>query len=338
MTRLGLAALAVLFFAATNLAAAEIRVDLELATEEGFAATEAAAWSDLLGKAGFSSVRIRSGQGNEQPQLDKREGSLSYHILGVLTANNQLLLPKGGFGLQDRARIEQWLKNLRQSGDEGISIKPGEFGLLPSQRETVQKALATPLKFSTLSKQPREVAKLVAGGLALKFVTDPAGQTALATNEPVADELQGLSSGTALAALLRPLGLVLVPEPAGSETRLRIADSRTAKESWPVGWRPKGNPRETLPDLFKFLTVQIDQAPVSEAIASVASRLKTPALIDRNSLARFEADLNTKVNFPSANTFYGNLLDRTLSQAKLKYELRVDEADKPFLWITTLRQ
>jgi hypothetical protein len=26
-----------------------------------------------------------------------------------------------------------------------------------------------------------------------------------------------------------------------------------------------------------------------------------------------------------------------LSQAKLKYDLRVDESDKPFLWITTVK-
>ena len=34
---------------------------------------------------------------------------------------------------------------------------------------------------------------------------------------------------------------------------------------------------------------------------------------------------------------YSQALRRVLSQAKLKYELRVDEADKPFLWITTIK-
>lgn len=339
MTRLAVAILGLAWIFPGANYGAEPRVDLELATEAGFAATQAAAWSELLSKAGFSSVRIRGGREDEQPKLETRPSKTtpSYSVLGILTANDQLLLPKSRFGLKDRGPIEEWLKKLRESGEEGISIKPGAFGLLPRQREALDKALAVPFKSSTLGKQPREVAKLIADGLSLKFVTDPAGQTALAANEPIADELQGLSSGTALAALLRPLGLALVPERAGSDIRLRIADSRTAKEFWPVGWPPRGNPRETLPDLFKMLPVEIKETPVSEVIASVGSRLKTPVLIDYNSLARYNADLNSKVNFPSANTFYGNVLDRTLFQAKLKYELRVDEANKPFLWITTVR-
>jgi hypothetical protein len=325
---------------ATSLPAAEPRVVLEVAVDRGFPATDAGAWSELLTKAGFSNVRIRSGQGGEEPSLERRSGGTgaAFHVVGLLTANNQLVLPNARFGIRDRTGIEQWLAKVRLDGAEGISIKAGAFGLLPRHLETVREALATPVKFSTAGKSPREVAKGIADGLSLKFVTDPAGQRALAAMDPVADELAGLSSGTALAAVLRPLGLALVPERAGAELRLRIADGRTVKEYWPVGWPPKGNPRETLPDLFKFLTVEITQTPAAEAISAIGERLKAPVLIDHNSLAKFEVDLNAKIDLPSAKTFYAAVLDRTLFQAKLKYELRVDEADKPFLWITTLRQ
>ena len=34
---------------------------------------------------------------------------------------------------------------------------------------------------------------------------------------------------------------------------------------------------------------------------------------------------------------YSQVLRKILSQAKLRYELRVDDADKPFLWITTVK-
>jgi len=248
------------------------------------------------------------------------------------------LLPEGRFGLNDRGPIEQWLRKLREGGEDAINIKPAAFGLLPKQLVAVHEALAGSVQVSTLGKPPREVAKSIADRLSLKFISDEAGQRALASDASVADELQGLSSGTALAAVLRPLGLVMLPEKSGSEIRLRITGSRNTKEHWPVGWPPKGNPIETLPDLFKNLNVEIEKTPLSETLTAIATRVKAPLLVDHNALARGEIDLKTKVTLPKSNTFYARALDRLLFQARLKYELRVDEADKPFLWITTVKQ
>jgi hypothetical protein len=321
--------------------AAEARVDLEVVLEPGFIPTEAAKWSQMLDEAGFSSVRIRSSKNDESPaiQASGSGGTRSYRIVGVLNANNQLVLTKGRFGLNDRARIEEWLRKLRTEGEEGITIKPAAFGLLPRQLVAVHEALAVPVKVSTVGKQPRDIAKQIADGLTLKFTTDGAGQKALAAEEPILDELQGLSSGTALAAVLRPLGLVLVPEKAGTDIRLRISSMRSAQDHWPIGWPPKGNPRETLPDLFKTLNVEIDKSPIGEVITSVGGRLKAPILIDYNALAAAQIDLATaKVSLPQTTTYYDRILDQLLFQAKLKYDLRVDEAGKPLLWITTIRQ
>src|SRR5206468_10689851 len=111
-----------------------------------------------------------------------------------------------------------------------------------------------------------------------KFISDEVAQRAPSEGEPLADELEGISSGTALAAILRPLGLVMVPEKSGPDIRLRIVSSREAKEYWPVGWPLKGNPGETLPELFKFLKVNIGDAPLSEAITAIAGRVKAPVL------------------------------------------------------------
>lgn len=330
------------WLAGTGLAAARAadpRVDLEIALEANPVGADMRAWSEMLSQAGFSSVRVRTA-GKDSPALQKSgpAAAPAFHVVGVLTADNQLLLPKGRFALRDRAAIEQWLRKLRDDGEDGISIKPSAFGLLPKQLVAVHEALEAPVNFSTLGKQPREVARQIAQRLTLKFTTDPAGQRALAADEPVLDELQGLSSGTALAAVLRPVGLVLVPEKSGGDLRLRIADGRTAPEHWPVGWPLKERtPAETLPDLFKFLNVEIAQTPLAEALAAIGSRVKAPLLIDRNAVAKESIDLHAKVTLPKANTFYAKALDRLLSQARLKYELRIDEADHPFLWITATR-
>src|SRR5262249_11875011 len=81
--------------------AAEPRVDLEVATEANVIPTEAGKWTEMLSRAGFTSVRIRGRQGNEQPLLESRGTATSpaYHVVGLLTTDNKLLLPKGNFGL-----------------------------------------------------------------------------------------------------------------------------------------------------------------------------------------------------------------------------------------------
>ena len=297
------------------LSAAPPRVDLEVALDDSTLATHARTWSDLLAQAGFSSIRIRSSN-NDSPsiQMTGTSSSPAYRVIGVLSDQNQLMLPKGRFGLSDRGKIEQWLQKLREGGEEALSIKPVAFGLLPKQLVAVHEALKVPVEFATLGKPPREAAK------------------------KIADELQGLTSGTALAAILRPLGLVMFPEKNAGEIRLRITDSRSAKEHWPIGWPTKENPRETLPELFKYLPVEIENTPLIESLTAIAGRLKTPLLFDHNALARDNVDLNMKVSLPRANTFYGRAFDRLLFQARLKYDLRLDEADKPFLWVTTLKQ
>lgn len=330
-------ALGLLFWPAATAGAAPPRVELEVLIDQGASNTSAPTWSQLLSQAGFSSVRLKSGNG-EEPTL-RTAGTDSapvYRVVGVLTTNNQLLLPKGRFSVNDRSAIERWLAKLREGGEDGLFIKPVSFGLLPKQLVAVHEALAAPVSFATSGKRPREVARQIAAALPYKFVTDSTCQQALAAGEPLTEELQGLSSGTALAALLHPLGLVMLPEKTGNDISLRIRAAAAGGEHWPVGWPPKTNPSETLPGLFKFLTVEIDSTPLTEAITAISGRVNAPVLIDHVALARQRVDLGTKVSFPKASTFYGRALDRLLAQAKLKYDVRVDEANKPFLWITAL--
>jgi hypothetical protein len=319
--------------------AAEPRVDLEVAIESGFVPTDARGWTEMLNQAGFGNVRLRGDRG-DSPSIETlgTEPSRSYKVVGLLTATNQLVLPKGKFGLNDRGPVAAWVQKLKDGGEDGINMKPAAFGLLPKQLIAVHEALATRLELPTLGQPAREVARQIADRLPYKFIADSAAQKALASDEVVADELNGLSSGTSLAAVFRPLGLVMFPEKNGPDIRLRIAPAASAKEFWPIGWPPKGNPSETLPEFFKYLRVEITDTPLSDAMLAISDRVKAPLLLDHNALARGKVDLQTKVNFPATNIFYARALDRLLFQARLKYELRVDESEKPFLWITTLRQ
>ena len=77
--------------------------------------------------------------------------------------------------------------------------------------------------------------------------------------------------------------------------------------------------------------------PLEESMAAIQKRVNAPFLLDQNSLARQRVDLKKKLSLPKANLSYARILDKLLSQVKCKIEVRLDEADKPFVWVTTLK-
>jgi hypothetical protein len=61
-------------------------------------------------------------------------------------------------------------------------------------------------------------------------------------------------------------------------------------------------------------------------------------LFDHNALARhgIEPDKAT-VAHPQQRTTYSVALRKMLGKVGLKFEVRVDEAGKPFLWVSTIK-
>ena len=216
------------------------------------------------------------------------------------------------------------------------------FGLTSKQLVAMHDGLSPCVSSATKGKRTGEVVRQIISSLSkVDVVIDPTAEKALRGDETTADELTGVSSGTALAAALRPLGLVAVPlPPRGEQLRMAVVDAKLTKESWPIGWPPEKPPKDTMPDLFKFLIVEIADTPLNEALDAIQERLKAPFLYDRNSMARHKVDPTAvKVKVPEGNTYYKGIIDRMLSQSKpqLKCEIRVDEGGQPLLWITTVK-
>lgn len=318
-------------------------VELELMTEPGFPVTGGQTWARMLQDVGASSVRIRAARSSDRGGIEKRgtDRSPIYQVKGFLSADNTLRLPGGTFRSTDRVRIKAWVEKLKADGVENITAKTGAFGLTSKQLLGLHKDLATPIVFSTKGEGILDVVQRIANGIAVPVRIDDSAREALYGKEVVAEELTGMSAGTALAAVLRPLGLVASPyRESGSNPRIEIVDARRADENWPVGWPSEESPRTTMPKLFEFLNVEIDGFALSDALGAIQKRLDVPFLYDHNSLARHGLELKQiKVSVPSGRTYYKGLIDRMLLQTKprMKAELRVDEAEKPFLWITTVK-
>ena len=154
----------------------------------------------------------------------------------------------------------------------------------------------------------------------------------------VAEQLEGLSSGSALAYVLRPAGYCLTVRPGARGPTVEVARARRGQEVWPVGWEPEEKKPKTMPALYEFHNVNIQNVSAERALNAIGRILKTPVLIDHNALARHGIDpAEAMVSYPRSRTTYSLVLRRILFQAKLKYELRVDESGSPLLWITTLK-
>ena len=193
---------------------AQPRVTLELMTEQGFPPTGAQRWLQALNGVGFSDMRIRQSRPGDQVEIRQRgtEDRPSYEVTGLLTARNTLMVPGGEFRMSDRAGLTAWLAKLREGGERRLHEREGAFGLTPTQLVAVHEALNQSVSFSTKGERSFDILKRVAGGLSLPFLSDPRTRQVLMGDDPVADELQGLSAGTVMVAVLRPLGLVLVPQ------------------------------------------------------------------------------------------------------------------------------
>ena len=339
VSAIGLRAVLVLLLSSAAALHAAPPVEFDLVAEQGVAVTAQHEWLALFKDLDQTGLRIRSVESGDKPTVEKVGGgkNLSYRVTGIITATNTLRLPGATFRSTDKRGLQQWIEKLKVGGEEHLTAKVGAFGLTSKQLVEVHTALAAKVDFSTKGVRTGDVVRKISVKLTPAPTLDADAKQSLAGSDTVADELQGLSSGTALAAALRPLGLVLVPEKGrGLEVKLRITAVRQSDQSWPVGWPTEKKTNEIMPQLLKFLNVEIDKTPLDEALPALQERVEVPFLIDYNSLARQRIDLTkTKVSLPSGNTFYAKILDRVLSQAKLSWEIRVDEAEEPFLWISS---
>ena len=337
-----LASLLLLLAFPLSLPAAAPLVQFELAAAPGFPVTGQRKWIDFIKKCGITSIRIRGAKASDEPGV-KRFGTDArpiYQVTGLISADNRLYLVGGTFRHGDRAGLAGWISKLKLDGIEALTARTGAFGLTDKQLVMVHEQLARPVNFPTRGKKSSEVVARITRQLELPVAVDVSARAAMAGGELVVEEMQKLSSGTVMAAVLRPLGLVLVPDrPQGQPVRLLIASTATTRESWPVGWPSQKIPGTLAPELFKFLTVEIRDIVLQEALDALQPRIKLPMLMDHNSMVRNRIDPATvKVSVPAGRTFYKKILDRLLSQVGLTCQLRVDEAEKPFLWITSAKK
>jgi hypothetical protein len=239
--------------------------------------------------------------------------------------------------MSQAAGVATWLADLARRGPNPKAEPKSVLGLSADRFQKVHDALAGAVPFSTKGMARAEAIRKIAAlaQLPIRIQATPEQGT---EEDAVAEELQGVACGTALACALRPAGLCLAPQSAGDRLQLIVAASKPDLEIWPIGWKSSQPDSQTLRPIFDTFNANLENVPVGKVIEVVGGRLKVPVLWDHNALARHGIDpAKVRVNAPQSRTTYHALLRRVLSQAKLTGEIRIDEAGHPIYWVTTLK-
>ncbi|MBN1589047.1 MAG: hypothetical protein JW888_06000 [Pirellulales bacterium] len=336
MVGLALAACGSLLVASAQAAG---RVELVLVTDRDAPLTAQQTWVRELGQAGIRNVRLHRQRSTDRVEIEVRgtKDSPLYVVHGTLDSRGDIVLPGGRYRRGQAHRVATWLDELARRGPPESREPVVAFGLPRSQMAAARDDLTPAVEFSTKDVARAEVVRRIVRRLQLPVRMDE--KLLAEATDRVAEELKGLSRGTVLAYVLRPAGLVLVPrmsDAAGPE--YLITTSRGQREIWPIGWTPEKRRQDLVPKMFEFLTINLDNVPVAQALDAIGKRLEIPVLVDHSALARHGIDPEEKrATVPRGRTTYSLVLNKALFQAKLKSELRVDEARQPFLWVTTIK-
>ncbi len=314
------------------------RVELEIIADPGESIDTNQRWLEVLEESGADNIRMSQGREANKPAVRESGGAggKTIVITGVLR-DNQLHLPAGRFGFRDMAKIREYVVSLQADGAEVALAAKVAFGLTDRQLVAIHDDLSKPLEFSTLGKRPEEVLRATVAGITTPVRVTSAAEVALRDEYVLQDEFQGLSHGTALAATLRPVGLVLVPvRQQGQPVEIHVVPSSSAAEFWPIGWPPQQQLAHASPKLFERIPVNIENFSLDKTLPAVQKMLGMPFLYDYNSLAEREYDLAAhRVTIKSERMSFQGIISQIASQSRgLQYEFRADEAGKVFLWLS----
>jgi len=331
-------ALVSLVLAATACAAPAGQVQLEIAGEAQLGAGMSfQQWGQALSAAGVQNFRLRSAQDGDKPAIEVggTEQMPFHKVTAVLGAGDELIVPGGRFRRSECKKLAAWLDDIAKRGPPEKRERVSAFGLTASQLQKINADLSKAVGFSTKGMSRSEAVNKIAGQIGLSLKIEEALTDG---DDKIEEELSAFSCGTALACILRPIGSCMLPRESGETLSYAVKKAQLDQEIWPVGWPPADGTQKALPSLYEFHNVNVSGVTATKLLEVVGKQINAPVLFDHNALARhgIEPDKAT-VSHPQQRTTYSVALRKMLGKIGLKFEVRVDEANKPFLWVSTVK-
>jgi hypothetical protein len=327
---------------ATPAGGVDTRLNVEIFAEEANAGFEAQRWQSTFERAGVY-LRIRSAVPGdklsitEKKYLNLREVS----VVGRLEMNGSLTFEGHKFTPSQSAALVEWLNELKTYGSQGSPQGKALWGLSNDQFDAVFRALASPVE-QDVADLPVDLA-LRAFGLPESYPLRMSyAAQRIAAAEPRSKsrlQLKGFSHGTALALLLSQSGLGFRPErtPAG---KIELVVMPADDSLWPLGWEhlEGTSPVSIAPKLFQQTQVELTDQKLADVLEAIGQKTSTPILLDYAKIEARGLDVNSvSVTVEKRRYAWVSLLNRITSPSFLTVKICCDEARKPFVWVTPLK-
>lgn len=321
-------------------------VSVQLLTDDEAGSLKAYRWGQVFEKLKVS-VTIRRSTPKDQPGVTEKkspEGVRQVQVTGRLDRTGRVLIGDRAFTEEDTSKLGAWLDELREYGAQGSPAGQPAWGLTKSQFTVIFDALAKPFSSDPKGRTLDEAIKLFQAPSDSPLRPSAAATGVLrekGSTLQVGQSLSGVSQGTALSVILAEHGLGFRPKRApNGAVDLALVTLAEEKDVWPVGWPRQTPGPQTAPQLYKFMPMPIELEDIElDAVLEAASDvIAMPVLVDKAGLAARNINLSqAKISHPRKRTTWGLALGTILPQANLKFELLVDEAGKPLVWITPIQ-
>ncbi|MFM9963945.1 MAG: hypothetical protein ACKV2Q_22310 [Planctomycetaceae bacterium] len=321
-------------------------VSLELIASAAAATEHAQAWGQRLQKLDIRFQTRQAIVGDKPEVKEKKLGRLrQVTVVAVLDRNGRILCHDRNFTLAEAEKLGEWIRELKTYGAQGAPHGKPMFGLDERQFSGVMHELTPAVTADTqgLSLEAA-LAKLSLSEKHPLRMTPEAQRAArmIDSSKTLRQSTRGLSIGTALAATLGEFGLAFKPlRTPDSKIELAVIPREDRQDAWPTGWpldpdKPQG---QLVPALFKSVPVNLDDVPLTDVLTAAAEASEVPILIDYHAIEADGIELSElKVTVPLRKSTWGLLLKQVTFPHKLGRRIVADEAGKPFVIITTLKE
>jgi hypothetical protein len=322
----------------------DTRITVEIFCGSDNAGFQAQRWSPTFDRAGVY-LRIRTEMpGDKLSVREKQYGKLrEVSLVGRLEMNGSLTFEGRKFKPNETPALAEWLAELKTYGSQGSPRGKALWGLSNDQFDALFRALGSPVE-QEVADQPLDEA-LRGLGLSEKYplrLSYAAKQiVATAPRSKSRLQLRGFSQGTALALLLSQYGLGFRPErsPAG-KIELVALPADDSQSLWPTGWEhlEGTSPVSIAPKLFTQTLVELKDQKLGDVLEAIGQKTNTPVLLDYAKIEARGLDVSSvSVTVEKRRYAWASLLTRITSPSFLSIKICCDEARKPFVWVTPLK-
>lgn len=299
-------------------------------------------WGRVFQELGYS-VKFREPRAGEAPRVEDqdRENALATHVVAAMEANGSIRIGSQKFDIDRTQPLVLALEEIRRHGAKGPPNSSPTWGLTDEQFKEVTRMLGQPVgKPVELQSSILAIESVgLPGNMRMKF-TDAARQQALAKRPETAPEsmdLQGFTKGSAIAIILAQYGLGFRPKfVALGNYDLEIDLGNESSNLWPIGWRPEQSFSEILPAYFRAIPLDVEDVEVQALTGAIADKLGIPHFSSAYALKSKSLDIHSlKYTRKDDRISPARLLTAIGDKLDLGFDIRVDEAGKMFLWVTT---